>query len=85
MEMMQMISDFIEGHIVMSDDNFKLKNEDKIFELGFLDSMFALQLVGFIEEKFGVDVNEEDLDIENFSSVNNIAAFIQLKKESRDG
>jgi len=85
MEMTQMISDFIESHIVMSDDNFKLKNEDKIFELGFLDSMFALQLVGFIEENFGVEVTEEDLDIENFSSVNSIAAFVQSKKENRDG
>ena len=80
-----MISDFIEGHMVMSDDNFKLKNEDKIFELGFLDSMFALQLVGFIEENFAVEVTEEDLDIQNFSSVNSIVAFVQSKKENRDG
>ena len=79
MEIAQKVKEFIENHIVSSDNTFELKYEDKIFELGFLDSMFALQLVEFIEEKFGIEVTDEDLDIQNFSSVNNIVAFINSK------
>jgi acyl carrier protein len=79
MEIAPKIKEFIENHIVSTDDNFELKVEDKIFELGFLDSMFALKLVEFIEETFGIDVTDKDLDIQNFSSVNNIVAFINSK------
>ena len=85
MEIGQKVKKFIESHIVSSDDNFELKYEDKIFELGFLDSLFALQLVEFIEETFRRDVTDEDLDIQNFSSVNNIVAFINSKSERQDG
>ena len=85
METAHRIKDFIENHIVSSIDNFELKNDDKIFELGFLDSMFALQLVGFIEETFGIEVTDDDLDIQNFSSVNNIVSFIHSKDNRKNG
>lgn len=79
MDIAQKVNEFITGHIVSSDGNFELKNDDMIFELGFLDSMFALQLVGFIEDNFGIEVTDEDLDIENFSSVDRIVSFISSK------
>jgi len=84
MEIAQKVNEFITGHIVSSDENFRLKNDDMIFELGFLDSMFALQLVGFVEESFGIEVTDEDLDIENFSSVDRIVAFVNFKGNKKD-
>jgi acyl carrier protein len=37
-------------------------------------------LVAFIEEEFGVDVLEADLDVENFSSVKRIVEFVNNKR-----
>jgi len=53
-----------------------------IFASGFVDSMFAMQLVQFLESEFDVTVEDQDLQIENFNTVNNMAAFIDAKKTS---
>lgn len=46
---------------------------------GVLDSTALLQLVGMVEEKFGIEVSAYDAGIENFDRINDIAAFIQRK------
>jgi len=85
MDKTQTIREFIESHII--DPEFKggIEGDIDIFGLGILDSMFALQLANFIEERFGIAVSDEDLDIQNFSSVNRIVAFVDRKKEALDG
>jgi len=79
MDIAQKIKEFIESHIVGQDENVNLKTDDKIFEMGFLDSMFALQLVNFIEENFRIEVTDEDLDIQNFSSIESLVSFVNSK------
>lgn len=44
-----------------------------------LDSQGTLELVVFLEERFGIEVADEDLLPENFQSVNAIAAFADRK------
>ena len=44
-----------------------------------LDSQGTLELVAFLEERFGIEVADEDLVPENFKSVNSIAAFAERK------
>ena len=58
----------------------KFNDEDNIFERGFVDSMFALRLVEFVEREFGIRVENEDLDLSNFSSVTSIFEFVDRKK-----
>ncbi len=55
--------------------------EDDIFKLGLVNSLFALELVVFLENTFSITVENEDLDLNNFSAVNNIEQFI-LRKTS---
>ncbi|MEW5901382.1 MAG: acyl carrier protein [Acidobacteriota bacterium] len=74
------IREFIESHLVTFDDHRTPRDEDNIFELGFVDSLFALELVRFIEQELGFELTNEDLEISNFSSVNNILAFIGKKR-----
>ena len=52
-----------------------LADGDDIFELGLVDSLFGLQLVSFVEQEFGIEIDGDDLDIANFCS---IAAIDQL-------
>ena len=79
MEIAQKIKEFIENHLAIYDDEAQLNDDDNIFELGFVDSLFALQLIGFIEKEFSLELEDSDLDIKNFSSVNRIVAFINKK------
>lgn len=56
-----------------------LQEQDDIFAMGFVNSLFAMQLVLHIEQEFKIAIDDEDLDINNFNSINNIVAFISRK------
>jgi acyl carrier protein len=75
------IREFIKKNLSVYDDDVVLGDDDNIFELGFVDSPFAIQLVCFIEEEFKIRVGDDDLDIDNFTSVNRIAEFVGRKKD----
>lgn len=47
---------------------------------GIEDSMGMLQMVSFIEERFGIEVEAYEAGIENFDRVEDIAAFIARKR-----
>jgi acyl carrier protein len=66
---------FLQRHI----GSRPLADEEDIFASGFVNSLMAIQLVAFIEKEFNVTVDEDDLDLKNFSSVNRITAFVQKK------
>ena len=57
----------------------EIKDDDDIFALGFVNSLFAMQLVMFIEKDFGVRVDNKDLDFSNFKSIDSIASFVESK------
>ena len=76
----EQIREFIKNHLVVFDENVSFGDEDNIFELGLVDSPFAIMLVLFIEEEFGIDVLDTDLDVENFSSVKRIEEFVKSKR-----
>ncbi|WP_394839102.1 acyl carrier protein [Pendulispora rubella] len=59
---------------------YELAEQDDIFSLGFVSSMFALQLVNFLEHEFGIEIDNEDLELDNFRTIHAMCAFIERKK-----
>ncbi|ADL53614.1 acyl carrier protein [Clostridium cellulovorans] len=57
----------------------ELADDENIFELGFVNSLFAMQLVMFVEKEFGLQIGNEDLDFDNFKSINSICTLIESK------
>lgn len=76
------VQEIIKQYITKStfSENGIIQNDTKIFEQGLLDSMGLLLLIDFIKEKFNLEVHDNELLIENFESVDNIALFIKNKK-----
>jgi acyl carrier protein len=62
--------------------NVELQDSDDIFELGFVNSLFAMQLVLFVEAEFGFTVENDDLDIGNFRSIDAIVHLVESKTAS---
>jgi methoxymalonate biosynthesis acyl carrier protein len=60
--------------------NHDLKPDEDIFALGFVNSLLAMQLVAFVEKEFGVAVGDEDLDLDNFRTINSIANLVARKR-----
>lgn len=46
---------------------------------GILDSMFLLQLVAFLEERFAVTIEPDEISVENFETPAHIARLVATK------
>ena len=58
-----------------------VRPEQDLFADGMINSMFALELVVQIENKFNVAVEGRDLDMANFRSVNTMADLVRRLTE----
>ncbi len=61
---------------------YGLQDDEDIFSLGFVNSLFAMQLVLFVEQTFHIAIENEDLDINNFRTINALASLIERKTAS---
>jgi methoxymalonate biosynthesis acyl carrier protein len=57
----------------------ELGTGDDIFALGFANSLFAMQLVAFVEKEFAIEIDSDDLDMDNFRSIDAISALVERK------
>ena len=57
----------------------ELGDDEDIFLLGFVNSLFAMQLVMFIEKEFKMQIDNKDMDLNNFRTINSITNFIESK------
>ncbi|HYC29998.1 MAG TPA: acyl carrier protein [Chitinophagaceae bacterium] len=78
--MKEKIRNFILSNLMVFDDDVELSDNDNIFQLGYVNSLFAMKLLTFVENEFGITVGNEDMDIRNFSSVNNIVRLVESKQ-----
>ncbi len=59
--------------------NVDVADDEDLFASGLVNSLFAMQLVLFIEKEFSIKVENEDLDYNNFRTLNAIVSFIERK------
>ncbi|MBF8187069.1 acyl carrier protein [Nonomuraea sp. K274] len=55
--------------------NDSVPDDDDMFATGYVNSLFAIQLVMWLEQRYGVEVTGADLDIANFRSISDVAAL----------
>ncbi|GAB1541396.1 hypothetical protein NUACC21_40670 [Scytonema sp. NUACC21] len=76
---MQEIQTKIKGFLSRFFRNYDLQLDEDIFSLGFVNSMFAMQLVLFLEQEFQITIENEDLDFANFRTINAMTRLIESK------
>lgn len=65
----------------ISQKSIKDENQDLI-SAGFLDSFSMIELIVFLESEFGVEVNMESLNRDNFNSLNHLVESLKKWKKS---
>lgn len=58
-----------------------LAGSDDIFEVGEATSLYSMELVLFIEEKLGIPLDDDDLQRDNFSTIDAMASLIERKSD----
>ena len=56
-----------------------LSDDASFLESGIVDSTGVLEIVMFLEQRFGIKVKDEELVPDNLDSIRNIAAFVGRK------
>jgi acyl carrier protein len=70
-----LIREFLDQHV----GGAHFTDDEDIFASGYLNSLFAVQLVMWVEQTFGTPVASEDLDLANFRTVEAIDEFVGRK------
>ena len=58
----------------------QIGDADSLLDTGIVDSLGILDIVTHLEEKFGVEIGDDDLNPENFDSVDVLSAFVDRKR-----
>ena len=67
---------------ILFDDGEMLDEDLSFQESGVLDSTGFLELITFIEERFGIEISDWELVPENFDTLRKVAGFVQSKKQN---
>lgn len=61
---------------LMNGSSTELDESENLLAAGIIDSLGILRLVSFVEEKFGIEVPDEDVTIDNFQSVKSMSDYV---------
>jgi acyl carrier protein len=73
------IRQFVVDNFLYGRDDHTLGDDVSFLEKGIIDSTGVLELVSFIEEKYNVSVDDEELIPDNFDTLNNISSYVVKK------
>jgi acyl carrier protein len=76
MDTQTILMDYIKKDLLKG-RNKNLSPEDDLLSAGILDSLGILQMVAFIEERFGYQMPDEDVVYENFNSVDALSSYLK--------
>ena len=77
------VRQFVVDKFMFGEGADKLSNDTSFLETGLIDSTGVLELVMFLEEKFGVKVADDEMLPENLDSLKAIGAFVSGKLAAR--
>jgi acyl carrier protein len=76
----KIINDYVSQELVPDPALLPLTDETPLLDSGILDSLGLLRLVVFLEERFGITLDDADLLPENFATVNSICAYLRARE-----
>ena len=73
------VRSFIEENFLFHMENVELSDSDSLLEAGVVDSTAVLELVGFLEDKYRIQLEDREIIPQNLDSIKVIASFVKGK------
>jgi acyl carrier protein len=73
---------FLAENFLLGEEFRGLPGSASLIEAGIIDSTGVLELVGFLEEAFEVEITDSELVPENLDSIDNVVRFVGAKRNS---
>jgi acyl carrier protein len=74
------LREFIATNLIYSKDGFTYADDVSLLREGIIDSLGVVELVTFLQTRFGLKVEQSEVRPENFDSVAKLAAFVRSKQ-----
>ncbi|HEY8218502.1 MAG TPA: acyl carrier protein [Methylobacter sp.] len=78
--MKKTIRHYIMENLLFTEDESILQDSGSFLDGGIIDSTGVMEIILFIEETFGIKVDDNEMLPANLDSVDNLAAFVQRKQ-----
>lgn len=72
------LRDFITTNFYVPDPE-RLGNDVSLLEQGVIDSTGVLEVITFVEESFGIRIEDREMLPDNLESIDRITAFVERK------
>jgi len=76
----QELRTFIIGNFMFGQGGDTLSNAQSFLETGVIDSTGVLELIGFLQDEFGVEVADDEMVPANLDSIAKIEAYVGRKR-----
>jgi acyl carrier protein len=73
---------FIADNFLLGDDVQRLAGSASLIDAGIIDSTGVLELVGFLEDRYGIRIADHELLPENLDSIDNVIRFVGEKQSA---
>jgi acyl carrier protein len=81
MELEAKIREYLIANLLYVDDAFdRFDNDTSLIGEGLIDSVGVLELVMYAQSAFGITVQQHEMTLDNFDSVNKLARFIRRRQ-----
>jgi acyl carrier protein len=68
----------VDTFLLGDDDGFA--DDASLLDSGIVDSTGVMEVVAFLEERFGIVIDDDELVADNLDSVDRLAAFVSRKR-----
>jgi acyl carrier protein len=79
MSVQKELREFLMENFFMDESDDPISDDESFLESGLIDSTGVLEVVSFLEERYGITVEADELDPENLDSISRISRFVMSK------
>lgn len=72
--------EYIQENCLAGEYPEEFDRDDNLIDSGILDSLSTLNLVSYLEEEYDIKIKSEDITLENFGTVEQLAALVEQKQ-----
>lgn len=84
MDVQASVQEFLRDHAVVGAEKKPVSADESLLDSGLLDSASILELVAFLEQRFQISIDDEELVPENFDTINAVVVLVESKGANRD-
>jgi acyl carrier protein len=73
------IREYICGTMLIGLSDQSIEADESLVQRGVVDSTGVLELVEFLQDRYGIRVEDEEITTDNLDTLNSITAYVQRK------